>query len=277
MKSKFASYMLRVSLLLLMAMLLSGCWIRLLIGNTVVENDVSDRVDLLFTSLKADSTIAICSSGDEYISANCTYIIDGTNETSTVQLVSELGLAGLIIDPLVFQIPEDSSQIQATYNDGSGARPALVSVVSSFEYVPGEKITAEAGTKFVIVELPESETSKITATDPKQGQSYQFAIDFEQRVPSNAPRQPLQVKAMLTARVEVNGHVYYAPLLPCVTSFAAIPSLTIPETTQAADLLQPIEDLVGGGAVKPCANAFYDYSGAPPPLSPVLYLPVLER
>jgi hypothetical protein len=65
-------------------------------------------------------------------------------------------------------------------------------------------------------------------------------------------------------------------LLPCVRSFASIPSVAIPVSDTLVDLQPTLGDLVRMGQAQPCVNKLYDYSGAPPPV-PRSYLPLVRR
>jgi hypothetical protein len=114
-------------------------------------------------------------------------------------------------------------------------------------------------------------------TYPTNGPEFDFALSFEQRKPIGQPVQPVNVKAMLTGKVVVNGHVYYAPIFPCATSFADIPSLSIPIATTPVNLQVALGDVIRQGQVEPCDHQAYDFSNAPPPPDEFVYLPIVRR
>jgi hypothetical protein len=80
---------------------------------------------------------------------------------------------------------------------------------------------------------------------------------------------------MLTGRVEVRGHVYYVPLLPCVTDFASIPALELPQSATPMNLQPAIGDMLRAAPDAACDNQFYTYFNVPPPRQ--VFLPVLQR
>jgi len=267
----------KVGLVCLVAGVLSGCFLRSLFGNVILVEDIEEEVNEIITTVFSDSTAAVCLNTDHGF-YECTYIIDGDIETSTLYLISELGLAGVLLDPLILQVPNGAISITATYDGGSGPQPAVTSARQSFEMVPGQPITAEAGAQFLIFEFPPSVVASITETNPASGPHFTQTLSFTQRRPISQTVAPVSVKAMLTAKVVANGHVYYAPIYPCVTSFAGIPSLTIPVTTTLPNLETDVGDVIRSGQVTPCDHKLYDYSNAPPPsFDHHIYLPLIRR
>ena len=268
--------LIKLSVLCLAAAVLSGCFLRSLFGNTIIAEDLIAEITEIVSAVIGDSTVAVCRSPNapRY---DCTYIIDGEEIASTVNLVSEFGLAGVLIDPIVLEVPDDVISITAilTPTGGSG-QPAITSVRQSFEMQPFKPITAEVGTQFLIMDFPDSIAATITATDPISGPHFDFALSFAQRQPISQTVEPVTVKAMLTAKVVSRGRVYYAPLFPCVNSFADIPGMTIPPTDTLVNLQADVGDLIRQSLVLPCNNKFYDYSSTPPP-DHLIFLPVVLR
>ena len=263
-------------LLSLTALLLTGCFLRGLFGNTIIVEDIENEVNEIITTVFSDSTAAVCLDTD-YGFYECTYIVDGDIITSTLYLLSEYGLTGVLLDPIVLQVPDNVISITATFTPTGGSpQPAITQVRHTFEMEPFKPITAEVGTKFLIFEFPPSVASTITATNPISGPHFDFALTFAQRQPVSQTIEPVSVKAMLTAKVVSRGHVYYAPLFPCVTSFASIPAMTIPVTTALINLQPTLGDVIRLGNVLPCDHQSYDYSNTPPP--PVrVYLPLVRK
>lgn len=261
----------------LAALLLSGCFLRSLFGNTIIAEDIAEEVNEIITTVFTDSTAAVCQDSD-FGFYECTYIVDGAIITSTLYVLSEFGLTGVLIDPIVLQVPDNVISITAilTPTGGSG-QPAITSVRQSFEMQPFKPITAEVGTQFLIMDFPDSIAATITATDPISGPHFDFALSFAQRQPISQTIEPVSVKAMLTAKVVSRGHVYYAPLFPCVNSFADIPGMTIPLTDTLVNLQTDVGDLIRQGQVLPCDHKLYDYSNTPPPPQFRAYLPIILR
>ncbi len=250
---------------------LTGCFLQNVFSQIHVSS-ISEEVSEILTSVKGNATVAVCDHIGVFY--NCVYIVDGTPITSTAAIFSEFGLAGIIIDPVVVQIPGNAISITAQYSTTAGYQPAVTSVRNSFPVKPGVNITAEAGTQFVILELPNSVTSGLTQTNPANGLPVSYAISFTQQQPVTQTVEPVNIKAMFTGRIVANGHVYYAPLLPCTTNFANIPSLTIPVTDTLVNLQPSIGALLG--QVAPCNHATYDYTFAPPP-EHRMYLPLMRK
>lgn len=268
---------LSVMLLTFTALLLTGCFLRGLFGNTIVVEDLGAEIDEIINAVFGDSTVAVCRSphAPRY---DCTYIVDGEIITSTVNLISEFGLAGVLLDPVILQVPANVISVTAIFTPTSGsAQLALISEQPTFEMQPFTPITAEMGTKFLIMEFPASIVSTITATDPISGPHFDFALSFEQRQPITQTVEPVNIKAMLTAKVVSRGYIYYAPLFPCVTSFADIPSMTLPLTDVFVNLQTGIGDLIRLGSVLPCNNKTYDYTNTPPPPQFRVYLPLVRK
>jgi hypothetical protein len=260
----------------LSAILLTGCFLRGMFGNTIIVEDIENEVNEIITTVFSDSTAAVCL-GTDFGFYECTYIVDGDIITSTLYLLSEFGLTGVLIDPVILQVPDNAISITATFTpSGGSAQPAVTSVRHTFEMLPHQPITAEAGTQFLIMEFPNSVVSTITATNPISGPHFDFALSFAQRQPISLTVEPVSVKAMLTAKVVSRGHTYYAPLFPCVTSFTAIPSVTIPITTTPVNLQTAIGDVIRLGQALPCDHTAYDYSNTPPP-DHFVYLPLVLK
>jgi hypothetical protein len=265
------------ALLSLASLLLTGCFLRGLFGNTIIAEDLGEEITEIVNAIIGDSTVAVCSSPNapRY---DCTYIVNGEELSSTVYLVSEYGLAGVLIDPVILQVPANAISITAIFTPTAGsAQPGITAIRQTFEMEPFKPITAEVGTKFLIMEFPPSIVSTITATDPISGPHFDFALSFAQRQPISQTVEPVSVKAMLTAKVTSRGHVYYAPLFPCVTSFADIPSMTLPLTETFGNVQTDIGDLIRSGSVMPCNNKIYNYVNTPPPPQHLVYLPLVRK
>lgn len=264
-----------IIMLSILAALLSGCFLRNTFGNVVFVDSISDHVDLLINAAFTNATVAICRS-EEYGFYTCKYFIGGVEATSTFYLMSEFGFFGILIDPVVLQVPEGATDILATYDDGSGLQPLLQKTVTSFNVQPGVQVTAEAGHKFLILELPPSATSTLPIDDPVNGDEFDFNISYKLSVPKSQASDPVLVKAMLTGKVVVNEHTYYVPIYPCVTDFASVPALEIPQSENLVNLETALGDLINQSGDMTCFHKEYDFSSPPPPPAK-LYLPLVLK
>lgn len=263
-----------IIMLSILAALLSGCFLRNTYGNVVYVDSISDYVDLILNAVFTNATVAVCRTED--VGYDCRYFIGGIQATSTFYLLSEFGLFGVMIDPVILQVPEGATDILATYDDGSGMQPLVQITRTSFNAQPGVQVTAEAGHKFLILELPPSATSTLPIDDPVNGAAFDFNISYKLTVPKSQASDPVFVKAMLTGKVVVNEHIYYVPLYPCVTDFASVPALEIPQSENLVNLEPALGDLINQSGDMTCFHKVYDFSSAPPP--PVkLQLPLVLK
>lgn len=256
------------AMLCTLPMLLSGCFLRLLFG-TVAERDTDFGTIFVADIGGTFGPTAICDIDPETGNlVECRYeFLDFEAEppiievTSTAQLIEEFGILGLFIDPLILQVPADTSNFVGTIDDGSGLQSIVVTEVSSFNAQPGTEVSAETGQKFVILELPPAMLSELQSSGTLDG-PFDFSFEFE--LPS---LEPVDVKAMYTGKVEVNGQTFYPPMLPCVTDFADVPAITIPVAASEVDLMPQIIDGVTQNPTLPCDNVVYDFTSAGPPPS----------
>ena len=265
----------RACLMGLLAAVLSGCLLDTINGYTiVVVSPGHSGADEIISAMFGHATVAVCNRslfGSEY---TCVYIVQGNPMTSTVDLGSEFGLIGEVFDPVIVQVPSDAVSITASYSNAGTMAPAVTSIRQTFEYVPFQFISAETGTKFIIMDVPPEVAASIHTTDPVNGPPLDFALRFKQLKPITQTVEPVTVKLMLTARVTTRGHVYYAPVLPCVTSFALVPTFTIPISNAPVSMLAQFSNIVSNNQAQPCNHKFYDYTNAP---EFNLYLPLVVR
>jgi hypothetical protein len=101
-------------------------------------------------------------------------------------------------------------------------------------------------------------------------------LTFTRTQPIGVPIDPVLVKILLAGKVVINEHPYYVSMLPCLTDFASIPALEIPQSDIPVDLEPAIGDLIAlGGNVVCDHHAYYFDNVPPPPLK--IYLPVIIR
>ena len=244
------------------AVLLSGCFLRSIVGFVDDGGGVSLSGNLEVGFCNFDTTIPEFFGCSYTIRDERGFVVD---ITSTFQLISEQGVFGAIIDPLVLQVPADASSVVATYNNAGSDEPLVVTDTTSFPVTPGVMVQSEPGTKFLILELPDA----VAAAIPPGGSDFDFALSFDVGDPAN-----LVVKPMLTARVDDGGTSYYVPTLPCVTDFAQVPELQVPLGVQFQDLRLTIAGLIAGNPQLACDQVVYDFVGGPP--APKLFVPVSQ-
>lgn len=198
-----------------LALSTSGCFLQLLTGTAF------DGGESLIVTAETDSILSTCTNSS--FSVGCSYFIRDENGvpvdfTSTADLISEFGFLGLIIDPLLYQIPETAFNITGTYDDGGANSGALV-IRSGYKSIPIDTyrtLFAEHRQQFVIAELPDGV--------PFDGIEYSFDLSFE--LPLGSPT-PVQVKPILSIKFTGAGREFYTPFLPCVDDMADAPALDI--------------------------------------------------
>jgi hypothetical protein len=229
-----------ISLILIAAVSLAGCFLQLTIAVREATT-LSEEIELIIDAIRTQATVAVCQT-DPFFSPGfrrCTYVIDGNAVTSTTTLLSEGGIAGAVLDPLVLELPAGATNIVGTFA-GGGLSGNLV-VYPNLSFVPIDDtrtLTPGPGKQLVIVDLP--------ANAPVTGVTYDYELRFSQLLPPGSA--PTEVKALLAARVRVGPKTFYPPLLPCVTSFAAAPSIQLASSSAPLSISLP-------GNVSPCNNA----------------------
>ena len=113
----------------------------------------------------------------------CTYRIEtedgATQTTSTVRLLSESGLFGLLVDPIIVQVPDNATVENATVDDGNGPQDLVVTETQSFNVQPGIQTMAEPGQKFWIIDLPPAIESLL----PTRPDATDLDYNFEYQIP----------------------------------------------------------------------------------------------
>lgn len=204
----------------------TGCVLRLT-GGFAFTDDLGTFIRFIFD----DVSTAYCrelvdvETGDTFV--ECDYAIiteDGaTQRTSTTQLVSEFGVFGLLVDPVIVQVPASATFGIATVDDGSGPQNLRITETTAFDVTPGVQSTAEPDQKFWIIELPLA----IEATLPTQPNTADLDYVFEYMGPPE-PSGFATFKAIYAGRVETNGDTFYIPLYPCTGDFSQVPEIEVP-------------------------------------------------
>lgn len=234
-----------ILLITVLALVSPGCFLQTISGATYQAGDS------LITTVETDSILATCVNGG-FGSANveCTYFFFDENgvpveAVSSAQLISEFGILGVIIDPLILQVPLSATDVTGTYDDGNGTSGDLA-IQSGFKSIPADTyrhLFAEPGTQFIIAELPDG----VLFEDIQ----FNFSVSFSTPPGSG----PVHVKPILSVKYESGQSVFYTPLLPCETDMTNVPAIAIPEAATP----QPIT--ISAAAPQGCAGEQYLLAG----------------
>ncbi len=214
----------------------TGCFLRLLLGYEVAES-LGEEIELIISAVFANATTATCSVSPFGGFVECTYTFESSefpgiaDETSTAQLISEFGLFGALIDPVVLELPAGVTGITGTYTDG-GANFGDLLVYPSLSYVPvddNRTLTPGPGKQLVVVDFPEG--------IPVDGVDYQMSLSFQQLVPAGTG--PTPIRALLTGKFRAGPKTYYPPMLPCTSDIASLPVITLPRAATFQPLTLP--------------------------------------
>ena len=230
---------------------LGGCFLRSIVGYVTEDGaaTLSGNVEVKFCDF--DTVVE-----DFY---GCSYTITGLSGspieiTSTFELVTAFGLFGVIIDPMIIQLPADATITSATYNNAGADEPLVQTITDEFAVTPTRSISAEPGTRFAILELPDAVAAAI---DPA-GEEFNFSLQFD--VP---PGPPPVIKFMLTGLVELMGTRYYIPVCPCKQDFAEIPEVVLPVGSSFEDLRFALNDVITQASSLACDQVSYDFMTLP--------------
>lgn len=265
----------RILLVCALPVLLTACVLRSLFGNVIIVSDIGEEVNEIIATVFSDSTAAVCLDTD-YGFYECTYIIDGEIITSTLYLLGDYGITGVLIDPVILQAPQEAGEIMATYDLGDGPEPLSVAVRQSFNVTPDVIVSAETNQQFFILELPASVANTLPPGSPQNGTPITYTLSFKQVQPIADPIDPVSVKVLLAGKVTINGHHYYVPILPCVTDFAGIPAIEIPQSNTPVNLESTVGNLIRQGEDFLCDHDAYYFANVPPPPQQV-FLPSIIR
>jgi hypothetical protein len=229
------------------AVWMSGCFLRFALATRVAES-LSEEVDLIIDTIRTGATAAICQS-DPFFSPffqRCTYFVDGVQITSTVNLLTELGPFGAIIDPLVLELPAGTS-VAGTFSGGGLSGDLLVYPNLSFVPIDDTRtFTPASGKQLVVLDVP--------PTLPTSEVDYDFDVVIRQTLPKGS--LPTRAKIVATGRATTGGKTYYPPILPCVTNMSAVPTVELASSAAPQPITVP-------GPLTPCSNAVYTYFRAP--------------
>lgn len=269
MKTEYRNLLI-VGCLCAVTLLLSGCFLRSLVGNVAGEEG-EFTASVSATSITANCNISSLPGREGEVT--CFYVIEWDPSfelESTVVLIAEFGLFGVLVDPLILQVPESAINFRGISQSGPTPEDLVITVVDAFDVQPGTQVQAEPGQKFAIVEFAEDVLPSIPDGSPEMGQEFDFELQFEVAEPA-----PVTVKGMFAGKVETGGQTYYVPLFPCVTDFSLVPAIEIAAEQFPQFLIAQIADAINAGEDMTCNDVTYDFSGAV--TSQFVYLPLIQR
>lgn len=173
---------------------------------------------------------------------------DQSNSVKSIFLASGLSVAaGLtLLDPLVVQFPAGASNFSGTFlnvNTTDTGSLVITSGLTSIAIDATQTLMAEPGMQIVVFDLPGS-----------AGTAGDFVFNMSATMPVGPTS--VQVKPIITGRLDLGGQTFYPPVLPCVTDFASVPALNIPLQNGAVPL-----SLTG---LQGCNNNTYNFGAATP-------------
>ena len=230
--------------------LAGGCFLTLLLL-TVTEAEGDTILDLTGAFFASRCETEAISKADL---VECRYGGGLGELLSLFSLYSDFGLFGLLVDPVIVQVPTPVSNVVGSFDDGGGPRPLIVTETTSFDVDAVRTVTAEPGTTFLVFELPPDVVRALPPGSPAQAPGFDFAVSFT--VPSVPP---IAVKPMLAVRIDVADRTFFVPQIPCVTDFAAVPAVTLPGPVADLDFTPTL--LAAFDGVTGCQGEFFSFSG----------------
>jgi hypothetical protein len=238
---------LRLTLVCGLALLSSGCILDILLGQAFYHPE-GDGPPRTVASIQGTATTAACDTSTSPgatlgATVMCHYSVGGNPIDSLAEFFTADGLFEAIIDPVILQVPATATSFSGTLLGPGGYTGTLgITVVAGSLAADGSTfVTPEPGSKLVIVDFP---------TPPPPLGALSYTLNFQ--VPGDAT--PLQIKMLFAARVTTGGRTFYAPMLPCESTFASVPAITLP--TGAA--LQSVT-LPPLASAAPCSGKVYDF------------------
>ena len=234
---------LRATTVGLLAIALGGCFLQFTLGRVIISS-ISEFVDRVITSIVAEATISICRADGE-VGLQCLHFVNGKEIASTMALVDQNGFFGVLVDPVVIEVPVEVTGIGGTWSDNVGSSGPLA-VEAGRTVIPADdrrSMSAGPGKQLVILDLPDG----VFVDD----RTYSFSLQFEQMVSAGTPPPP--IRGLFTGKVQRSGRTYYPPILPCTTNLEQVPAITVP----VADTPQPLTLPTAG--ISGCNNVFYTF------------------
>lgn len=260
--SKFWQIPIMTIILALLPLMMTGCILRNT-GGFAFVNDLGTFIQMRID----DVSVALCREvnlPDGVKTVECEYSIeteDGSSDrTSTTELISKFGVLGILIDPVIMQVHEDSAIQTATVDDGNGPQPLRIIETTTFDVQSGVQSIAEPGQKFWIIELPEAiEADLVASPDPIE---LDFVFEFLGPPVAN---NMVPVKVIYAGRVEVGADTFYPPLYPCTADFTQVPEIQIPVVPSLRGFIFDLLFQFGDFGINPdlsCDDQVYDFSSS---------------
>ncbi len=230
---------------------MSGCLLFLFGG---FEGCVNPMTGEVYINVRAE--IKQCESYDsESSSGKMVFCSNGVLpfESSPTLFDSSFEVVGTgdpFLDPVVMQVPSDATGFMALLEKAPDpAVPALIqSGLTCVDTTPGEQLCAEPGHQLVIFDIPPNTPLGL----------YQIQIVFN----VDPPRE-IEVKPVVTGKVQSGGKTFYPVVVPCVSDMADAPGVTIPMGMGSA-LPLTLPDLSG---VQAC-NGLLEFSPSASTMAP---------
>ncbi len=258
----------RTTIVVALAIGLAGCLLRIT-GGFAVTTELETFVGLAVDNV----SVARCMerTDEEGNTVNeCIYGIDvgddGQLRTSTFRLSRSFGLFGLLVDPVIVQVPDSATFENATVTVGGGtAQDLRITETTSFEVTPAVTSDALPGRKFWIVELPLAVESELASAGQLDGLDFTFGY----RGPPE-PDNVLTIQAMFAGRVEIETDTFYVPLYPCTSDWSAVPDVNIPIAGALTGLISELVLLLEDNPDAGCEDVVYDFDAEPVNRAPTI-------
>ena len=183
-----------------------------------------------------------------FLRYDCDYVLGGRAKLARVFL-QDTATVDALVDPVILQVPEQSSGFAGIYSDGVvNGTLKITEVVGDLEADLTRKIVPENGYKLIIVDFP-------APAPPLDGRNYSFGLIF---TVANATA-PISLKALFAAKVTSAGKTYYPPLYPCATTFASIPAVAVAPSSDFVPV-----NLTAVVAPSACSGSFYTFTPIAP-------------
>lgn len=194
-----------------------------------------DEGELVLEGFAEMANCPVAATPNQLRQSSCDFSLPNqvVEESLVGYIVTEsLGAFGVVLDPLIVELPADAPDISGTFDDGAGHSGELI-VYPALPFVPVDDtrtLTARPGKQLVVLDLPNGV--------PTAQVNYHFQLRIPPSIGSGAGVAP-EVRAMLTGKLTANGKTFYQPLLPCTTDFTAVPALGISRSTTATPITFP--------------------------------------
>jgi hypothetical protein len=236
----------RLTVTFALAMALFGCDLDDQGGNQSMTSTGGTGSNMSMSSKSSPCNQAPNGSGGTNMS--CPSGFQGVSVPTDVDIFNAVN-AIIAYDPVILEVPAAAGNFSGTMNQNVPPFQLHydLQVTAGLAAIPidaNTTLVAEPGTQLVIVDVPDGFVPG----------SYAVQFRYTNAGPS--------AKVIFAGKVQVNGTTYYPPLLPCVSDFADVASISTTSFTPA-DALALAHNLQG------CNHKVYDYGGGGAPPEPV--------